>query len=61
MSRIDAKSKQTILGVIAPDGARTWFFKLKGDTELAAREAPRFKAFVQSVKFNQAVGANDGK
>lgn len=42
-------AKETILGVIFErDG---WFFKLRGDKELAERERERFEAFVRSVKF----------
>jgi hypothetical protein len=45
-----AQSK-TILGVMAAAGGRVWFVKLLGDSELAAREKPRFEAFVRSLKF----------
>jgi hypothetical protein len=41
---------ETILGVRAAAGGRTWFIKLKGDSELARREKPRFEAFVKSLK-----------
>lgn len=41
---------ETILGVMAYAGGRAWFVKLKGDSDLAAREKPRFEAFVKSLK-----------
>jgi hypothetical protein len=43
-------SRQAILGVMAAAGGRLWFIKLKGDHDLAAREKPRFEAFVKSLK-----------
>lgn len=45
-----AVPRQTILGVVATAGGRTWFVKLMGDSELAAKEKPRFEAFVKSLK-----------
>lgn len=42
--------RETILGVQANAGGRTWFIKLKGDSELAAREKTRFEAFVKSLQ-----------
>jgi hypothetical protein len=45
-----APKRETILGVIAASGGRTWFIRLKGDSELAAQEKPRFEAFVKSIK-----------
>jgi hypothetical protein len=41
---------KTILGVMAFAGGRAWFVKLMGDSELAAREKPRFEAFARSIK-----------
>jgi len=45
------KGHDAILGALVDVDAQTWFFKLKGDAELAKREKTRFKSFVQSVKF----------
>jgi hypothetical protein len=53
--------RQAILGVVLIDADRAWFFKLKGNAELAEREKERFEAFVQSVRFTAAEGAGDGK
>lgn len=46
-----ASPRQTILGVIAIHGGKSWFVKLQGDSELAAREKIHFEEFVKSVKF----------
>jgi hypothetical protein len=46
-----ASPRQTILGVIAIHGGKSWFVKLQGDSELAAREKVHFEEFVKSVKF----------
>jgi hypothetical protein len=44
-------SEKTILGVVVPDGAANWFFKLIGPNALAANERERFDQFIGSVKF----------
>jgi hypothetical protein len=43
--------REAILAVTVEYGGRAWFFRLKGDAELAAREKDRFLEFVESVKF----------
>jgi hypothetical protein len=48
----DAEKQQTILGVIAVRGARSWFVKLSGDTPLAERETENFMSFVSSIGFD---------
>ena len=40
-----------MLGAILNAGGRVWFFKLQGDAGSAERERERFRAFVESVKF----------
>ncbi len=45
-----ADKRRTILGVRADAGEGTWFVKLIGDSELAAREKSNFEAFVKSLK-----------
>lgn len=45
-----AGADQTILAAILPGQPQSWFFKLRGDPDLAEREAERFKAFVESVR-----------
>lgn len=47
----DAAKRETILAVLTAHGGSVWFFKLKGDSKLAAREKQNFEAFVQSVRF----------
>jgi hypothetical protein len=42
---------ETILGAIVVHEGRGWFFKLKGDSELAERERERFRQFLNSVRF----------
>jgi len=44
---------ETILGVILMKADMNWFFKLKGDSALAAREKESFEAFVKSVRFDK--------
>lgn len=48
----DAKPRESILAVMADIADSTWFFKLKGDANLAERERERFQNFVRSVKFS---------
>jgi hypothetical protein len=43
--------QEAILGVIAVRDDLAWYFKLRGDKELAAREKEKFLSLVQSVKF----------
>jgi hypothetical protein len=50
VGRNDDGLPETILGVRAVAGGGTWFIKLQGDPDLAAREKARFEAFVKSVK-----------
>jgi hypothetical protein len=46
----EGAKRESILGVQAEAGGRTWFVKLKGDAKLAEQEKPRFEAFVKSLK-----------
>jgi hypothetical protein len=46
----NSAKRETILGVQAEAGGRTWFVKLRGDSQLAEREKPRFEAFVKSMR-----------
>lgn len=52
--------REAILGVIVVRDERAWFFKLKGDADLARREKSRFESFVRSVQFNSGEGTADG-
>jgi len=59
----DASRPETILGVMVTRQDKAWFFKLKGDSELASREAEAFRSFVRSVRFTSSgsEGAGDGQ
>jgi hypothetical protein len=46
-----AANKQSILGVVVPDGDRTWFIKLRGSTKLAEQERQRFEDFAKSLSW----------
>jgi hypothetical protein len=46
-----------MLGVIAPRGDQTWFFKMTGPGALLAAQEAAFKSFVGSIRFD---GASDG-
>ena len=50
----DDPSRQAILGSIVPKEGRLWFFKLTGPASLAEEQKDRFRAFVESVKFDRA-------
>jgi len=41
---------EAILGAIVPAGSETWFFKMKGATDLVSREKTNFESFVRSVR-----------
>lgn len=43
--------RQAIVGAVIVNAGKAWFFKLMGDAELVAKEKPRFRAFVESVRF----------
>ncbi|HID20950.1 MAG TPA: hypothetical protein EYP14_00920 [Planctomycetaceae bacterium] len=43
--------KQAILGVVVSVNGRTWFIKLKGDSQLAEQQEKAFKQFVESIQF----------
>lgn len=47
------EKRETILGALVVRGDKVWFFKLRGDVALAAREKGAFESFIRSVKFSQ--------
>ena len=49
----DAKRPQAMLGVVAVERGKAWFFKFLGDAPLVLREKQHFEEFVRSVKFPQ--------
>jgi hypothetical protein len=52
--------RQSILGVVLEHGSTTWFIKMRGDSQLVAKEKPNFDAFIQSMQFDPGTGASDG-
>lgn len=44
---------ETILGAVVLVGDQGWFFKLRGDNELAAKEKDNFMSFVKSMKIKE--------
>ena len=46
-----APNKQSILGVVVPDGDRTWFIKLRGSTKVAEQERQRLEDFAKSLSW----------
>lgn len=51
---------QRTLAVIVPRGGQTWFIKMWGPPELIHRQKGAFEAFVRSLEFAGATGANRG-
>lgn len=51
---------QRILAVIVRRGDQTWFVKMLGAAELVQRQKAAFEAFVRSLDFAGATGANRG-
>jgi hypothetical protein len=43
--------KARLVGVIVPQGDRTWFYKLMGNPELVEQQVKSFTNFVQTVKY----------
>jgi hypothetical protein len=51
------QAAQRILGVIVPQGGRTWFIKMKGPAELVGRQKTNFEAFASSLRLDGGKGA----
>ena len=43
-----------LVGVVAPQGDRTWFYKLKGDETVVAKQKDAFIKFIQSARYPDA-------
>jgi hypothetical protein len=52
----NAAKRETILGVQAEAGGRTWFVKLRGDSETVEREKSNFESFAKSLRLPEAGG-----
>jgi hypothetical protein len=51
--------KGRMLLVLAPQLDSTYFFKMVGDKDLVAKQKPLFEAFLKTVRFRGAAGADD--
>jgi hypothetical protein len=49
----------TVIGVVAVHEGVPWTFTLRGDTDLTKQEKPRFLAFLKSIQFKNADGADN--
>jgi len=56
----ESKIDRATLAVMLSHGRQIWFFKFHGDRELVAAERGQFRSFVDSVKFADDEGADDG-
>jgi hypothetical protein len=56
MTGTDAKTGKTarLVGVIAPQGGDTWFYKLMGDEQVVGQQKDTFLKFIQTAKFSNA-------
>jgi hypothetical protein len=48
------------LAAMVTSGERVWFIKLTGPRELASAQEDQFKAFLESIRFTDRDGANNG-
>ena len=55
----NADTPQAMLMLFTQHAGQTWYFKLMGNAELVLQEEPRFKTFVQSVRFSPKKVAGD--
>jgi hypothetical protein len=56
MTGTDSKTgkKARLVGVIAPQAADTWFYKLMGDEQVVGQQKDTFMKFIQTAKFSNA-------
>ena len=55
-TRRGGRPAQRSLVVAAPNGGRTWFFKMSGPADLVGKQQLAFEAFVRSVQFDGGKG-----
>jgi hypothetical protein len=48
-----------LAGWIGLSGGRSWFVKIRGNTDLVGRQRDTFKTFLQSLKIDDAKGGSD--
>jgi hypothetical protein len=46
--------KARLIGVVAPQGGETWFYKLMGDEQIVEQQKDAFTKFIQTAKFSNA-------
>jgi hypothetical protein len=56
----DGRPGNATIAAMVSAGDVIWFFKLTGDRDIVTRERDNFKAFLDSVRFSPADGADDG-
>ena len=49
---------ERIVGAAVPHGEQTWFFKMKGPSDVVEKQKSRFKDFLKSVKFDGGKGGD---
>ncbi len=56
MTGTDGKTglKARLIGVIAPQGSETWFYKLMGDEQIVGQQQDAFLKFIQTAKVSNA-------
>jgi hypothetical protein len=54
------KPQDAIYGWLGEEPGRMWFIKLRGDVELARLQRDAFRKFLESFKFYDTPGANNG-
>jgi hypothetical protein len=56
MTGTDGKTgkKARLIGVVAPQGGETWFYKLMGDEQIVEQQKDAFTKFIQTAKFSNA-------
>jgi hypothetical protein len=56
----ESKADQGTLAAMVTRGEKVWFFKIKGDRDLVAKERENFQSFLKSVRFAPGGGTGDG-
>lgn len=51
-ARLEGRFKERTLAAMTEHGGQTWFFKMRGEADLVAREKDKFIAFLKSIDFH---------
>jgi hypothetical protein len=54
----EGRDRQRLLAAAVEHAGQTWFFKMLGPAEVVGKQKANFEAFVRSVRFDEAGGAN---